>query len=42
MSLMVKISGYGDADPTGFAGFYEVLLPSRKLQLLIDVSKPDK
>ena len=27
MSPMVKISGFGDADPTGFAGFYEVLLP---------------
>lgn len=30
MSLMVKISGYGDADPAGFAGFYEVLLPTQK------------
>jgi hypothetical protein len=30
MSLLVKISGYGDADPAGFAGFYEVLLPAGK------------
>ncbi len=30
MSLMVKTSGYGDADPTGFAEFYEVLLPVGK------------
>jgi hypothetical protein len=25
-SLMVKISSYGDADPKGFAGFYQVIL----------------
>jgi hypothetical protein len=30
LSLMVKISGYGDADPTGFTEFYEVLLPGGK------------
>ncbi len=29
-SLLVKISGYGDADPAGFAAFYEVLLPGGK------------
>jgi len=27
MSLKVKISGYGNADPAGFVGFYEVLVP---------------
>ncbi len=26
-SLVVKISGYGDADPKGFVEFYRVLLP---------------
>jgi hypothetical protein len=30
MLLMVKISGYGDADPKGFTGLYNVLLPAGK------------
>jgi hypothetical protein len=34
MSLQVKISGYGDADPEGFKEFYEVLLPARQPNLL--------